>query len=164
MFVWFHTTLLSHGLTGCLVSPACQPIMPTFHSASYCFDFPLRYQALMSGAPLGAPEGNYLCCQKSFPVIPGSTIRWGFLKVSCCLDQCQPLFPSPKQAPSTAFSQGCCQETRAFVTFLDVFVLFSDLDYDLCFCFDLCFYFFFQQSTIPIQQVSSKTFVLMLWM
>lgn len=48
-------------------------------------------------------------------------------------------FHHEKQAPSTAFSQGCCQETRAFVTFLDVFVLFSDFDYDLCFCSDLFF-------------------------
>lgn len=40
-------------------------------------------------------------------------------------------FSTPTQAPSTAFLQGCCQETHAFVTFLDVFVLFSHFDYDL---------------------------------
>lgn len=167
MFAWFHTTLLSLLWTDSMSGVPSIPVMPKFHSTSDCFDVPLRYQDLVSKWML-----SYWVLQKETTWAARRVSLWSqdhplggvFLRSLAAWIWVSASFSITKQAPNTAFSQGCCQETHAFVTFLDVFGFFSDFNSDLCFCFDLFFYFFFQQSTIPIQQVSSKTFVLMLWM
>lgn len=93
MFAWFHTTLLSRGLTASGVPSI--PVLSLFHSASKCFDVPLRYQALVSKwvlSPWVLQKETTWVARKVFLLIPGSPLRWGFLKVSCCLDQSVHIF------------------------------------------------------------------------
>lgn len=142
------------------------PVMSIFHSASNCFDVPHRYQALVSKWVLShwvlQKETTWVARRFSLwsqdhplgGVFLRSLAAWIRVSVSFSITK-----TGTKHCVLTEMLPG-----DSCICDLSWCVLFSDLDYDLCFCFDLFFYFFFQQSTIPIQQVSNQTFALMLWM
>lgn len=131
MFAWFHTTLLSHGLTMCLVSPAhLSSQTSTVHQTALMPLLDTKLWYLSGCYPSGCSRRKLLGLPEGFPyAIPGSPII--FLRSVAAWTRVSASFSTRTQAPSTAFSRGCCQKTHAFVTFLDVFVLFSHFDYDL---------------------------------
>lgn len=88
MFAWFHTSLLSHGLTACLVSPAylsCHS--STVHQTALMSPLDTKLWYLSGCYPTGCFRRKLFGLQKGFPMIPRSPLWWDCLKVSCCLNQ-----------------------------------------------------------------------------
>lgn len=171
IFAWFHTTFLSHGLTMCPVSPAfLSSQTSTVHQTALMPLLDTKLWFLSGCYPTGCSSRKLFVLPEGFPyAILGSPIRWDFLKVCCCLDQSVSIFFHTNTGTKHCFFTGmlpgdsCICDLSWCVCFIFTlwlwFVTWRSTSYS-----DLFFYFFFQQSTIPIQQVSNKTFVVILWM